>query len=132
MQGTGIHAQQVVIGDKLSNPSNPTRDIQLQVLAVMRQARLMFRSIFTPENPRSTGGFIRKYEVPEMIRIASPIYLKTGGSVAFRHTARIFIGRAKRAKAGFSGEENDRYILSGLKPLGSKERFNKVTEDETS
>ena len=38
------------------------------------------------ENPKSTGGFIRHYEVPDMIRIASPIYLKTGGSVAQTHS----------------------------------------------
>ena len=38
------------------------------------------------ENPKSTGGFIRHYEVPEMIRIAAPIYLKPGGSVAATHS----------------------------------------------
>ena len=38
------------------------------------------------ENPKSTGGFIRHYEVPEMIRVAAPIYLKTGGSVAATHS----------------------------------------------
>ena len=37
------------------------------------------------ENPASSGGFIRHYEVPEMIRTASPLYLKTGGSVAKTH-----------------------------------------------
>ena len=34
------------------------------------------------ENPKSSGGFIRHYEVPQMIKSAGPIYLKTGGSVA--------------------------------------------------
>ena len=38
------------------------------------------------ENPKSTGGFIRHYEVPEMIKVASPIYLKTGGSIAKHHS----------------------------------------------
>lgn len=38
------------------------------------------------ENPKSTGGFIRHYEVPEMIRIAASIYLKTGGTVAATHS----------------------------------------------
>ncbi len=64
---------------------NPVRDIQLQMLAAMRQAINVPIDIHT-ENPASTGGFIRHYEVPEMIRIASPIYLKTGGSVAKTHS----------------------------------------------
>lgn len=64
---------------------NPVRDIQLQMLSAMRQAIDCPIDIHT-ENPKSTGGFIRHYEVPEMIRIAAPIYLKTGGSVAATHS----------------------------------------------
>ena len=64
---------------------NPVRDIQLQMLAAMRQTVDCPIDIHT-ENPKSTGGFIRHYEVPEMIRIAAPIYLKTGGSVAATHS----------------------------------------------
>ncbi|MCM1568354.1 MAG: peptidase [Roseburia sp.] len=64
---------------------NPVRDIQLQMLAAIRQAIEIPIDIHT-ENPKSTGGFIRHYEVPEMIRIAAPIYLKTGGSVAQTHS----------------------------------------------
>lgn len=68
-----------------ANSINPVRDIQLQMLSAMRQAIDIPIDIHT-ENPKSTGGFIRHYEVPEMIRIASPIYLKTGGSVAKTHS----------------------------------------------
>ena len=64
---------------------NPVRDIQLQMLAAMRQAVDCPLDIHT-ENPKSTGGFIRHYEVPEMVRVAAPIYLKTGGSVAATHS----------------------------------------------
>jgi hypothetical protein len=64
---------------------NPVRDIQLPMLAALRQAIDIPIDIHT-ENPKSTGGFIRHYEVPEMIRVASPIYLKTGGSVAQNHS----------------------------------------------
>lgn len=64
---------------------NPVRDIQLQMLASLRQAIDIPIDVHT-ENPASTGGFIRHYEVPEMIRLASPIYLKTGGSVAKTHS----------------------------------------------
>lgn len=64
---------------------NPVRDIQLQMLSAMRAAVDVPIDIHT-ENPKSTGGFIRHYEVPEFIRVASPIYLKTGGSVAQTHS----------------------------------------------
>lgn len=68
-----------------ANSINPVRDIQLQMMASMRQAIDIPMDIHT-ENPKSTGGFIRHYEVPEMIRVASPLYLKTGGSVAATHS----------------------------------------------
>lgn len=64
---------------------NPVRDIQLQMLAAMRSAIDIPIDIHT-ENPKSTGGFIRHYEVPEMVRVAAPVYLKTGGSVAATHS----------------------------------------------
>ena len=68
-----------------ANSLNPVRDIQLQMLASLRQAIAIPIDVHT-ENPASTGGFIRHYEVPEMIRVSSPIYLKTGGSVAKTHS----------------------------------------------
>ena len=68
-----------------ANSFNPVRDIQLQMLAGIRQAIDIPIDIHT-ENPTSSGGFIRHYEVPEMIRTAGPIYLKTGGSVAKTHS----------------------------------------------
>lgn len=68
-----------------ANSYNPVRDIQLQMLSAIRQAISIPLDVHT-ENPASSGGFIRHYEVPEMIRISSPIYLKTGGSVAKTHS----------------------------------------------
>lgn len=68
-----------------ANSFNPVRDIQLQMLSAIRQTINIPIDIHT-ENPASSGGFIRHYEVPEMIRIAAPIYLKTGGSVAKTHS----------------------------------------------
>ena len=78
-----------------ANSINPVRDIQLQMLAAMRQAVNVPIDIHT-ENPKSTGGFIRHYEVPEMIRIAAPIYLKTGGSVAQTHSWDSTVDDAKK------------------------------------
>ena len=64
---------------------NPVRDIQLQMLASMRAGINVPIDIHT-ENPKSSGGFIRHYEVPEFVRVAAPVYLKTGGSVAANHS----------------------------------------------
>lgn len=68
-----------------ANSLNPVRDIQLPMLAALRQAIDIPIDIHT-ENPASSGGFIRHYEVPEMIRVCAPVYLKTGGSVAKSHS----------------------------------------------
>lgn len=78
-----------------ANSFNPVRDIQLQMLSAIRQAIDIPLDIHT-ENPESTGGFIRHYEVPEMIRLASPIYLKTGGSVAKTHSWETTSADAKK------------------------------------
>lgn len=67
-----------------ANSINPVRDLQLPMLAAIRGAIAVPIDLHT-ENPKSSGGFVRHYEVPEMIRVASPVYLKTGGSVAKTH-----------------------------------------------
>jgi len=64
---------------------NVVRDVQLQMLAAIRQAIDLPIDIHT-ENPASSGGFVRHYEVPEMVRVGAPVYLKTGGSVAKTHS----------------------------------------------
>lgn len=78
-----------------ANSVNPIRDIQLQMLAALRQAIDIPIDVHT-ENPDSSGGFIRHYEVPEMIRVAAPIYLKTGGSVAKTHSWETTDAEAKK------------------------------------
>ncbi|MDR2967857.1 MAG: U32 family peptidase [Methanobacteriaceae archaeon] len=66
------------------NSFNPVRDLQVSMIAAIREAIDIPIDIHT-ENPKSTGGFIRHFEVPEMIKVGAPIYLKTGGSVVKRH-----------------------------------------------
>lgn len=81
-----------------ANSLNPVRDLQLPMLAAIRQAINIPIDLHT-ENPASSGGFIRHYEVPEMIRVTAPIYLKTGGSVAKTHGWDTTVAEAKqRAK----------------------------------
>ncbi len=63
---------------------NPVRDLQIPMIGAIRNACDMAIDLHT-ENPKSTGGFIRHYEVPRFIDVAAPVYLKTGGSVAASH-----------------------------------------------
>ena len=71
------------------------------MIAAIRDVVCMALDLHT-ENPKSTGGFIRHYEVPDFIRVASPVYLKTGGSVAANHnwdtTEKEAIARIKQVK----------------------------------
>lgn len=80
---------------------NPVRDLQVPMIAAIRDACDMTLDLHT-ENPKSTGGFIRHYEVPKFIKVASPVYLKTGGSVAANHnwdtTEAEAIARIKQVK----------------------------------
>jgi hypothetical protein len=82
--GHGNPCSAKMLEDLGAGSINPIRDIQFQMLASIRQVINIPVDVHT-ENPESSGGFIRHYEVPEMIRVAAPIYLKTGGSVAKTH-----------------------------------------------
>jgi len=63
---------------------NPVRDLQISMMADIRRSIDISLDLHM-ENPKSSGGFIRHYEAPEIIRAAAPVYLKTGGSVAAHH-----------------------------------------------
>lgn len=80
---------------------NPVRDLQIPMIAAIRNATDMSLDLHT-ENPKSTGGFVRHYEVPQFIKVASPVYLKTGGSVATNHnwdtTESEAVARIKQVK----------------------------------
>ncbi|MEM2394249.1 MAG: peptidase [Candidatus Bathyarchaeia archaeon] len=63
---------------------NPVRDLTLPMIAAIRQAVKVPIDVHV-DNPASTGGMIRTYEAPEMVRVGAPIHLKTGNSVLERH-----------------------------------------------
>lgn len=67
------------------NSFNPVRDLQIPMIAAIREAIDIPIDLHT-ENPKSTGGFIRHYEVPDIIKVGAPVYLKTGGSIAKTHS----------------------------------------------
>ncbi len=56
---------------------NPPTDLSLPQLAAIRQACDLPLDIYV-EAPDDFGGFVRHYEIPQMIRVAAPMYVKLG------------------------------------------------------
>ncbi|MEN6329338.1 MAG: peptidase [Methanobacteriaceae archaeon] len=82
--GHGNPASARLMQDIGADSFNPVRDLSVAMMHEIREAIDISLDIHT-ENPKSSGGFIRHYEVPEIIKKASPVYLKTGGAVASHH-----------------------------------------------
>jgi hypothetical protein len=82
--GHGNPASAILLEKLGANSFNPVRDLSIDMISNLRQNIDIPLDIHT-ENPKSSGGFIRHYEVPEIIKVAAPVYLKTGGSVAKNH-----------------------------------------------
>jgi hypothetical protein len=60
-----------------ANTINIPSDLTIPQIAAMRAA-IDAPIDFYVEAPDNIGGFVRYYEIPELIRVASPIYLKFG------------------------------------------------------
>jgi len=56
---------------------NIPTDLTLAQIAAIRQAVDIPLDIYV-EVPDDLGGFVRLYEIPELVRIAAPVYLKFG------------------------------------------------------
>ena len=56
---------------------NAPTDLSLPQLAAIRQAISIPLDVYV-EAPDDFGGFVRYYEVPEMVRVAAPMYVKLG------------------------------------------------------
>jgi hypothetical protein len=63
---------------------NPVRDLSLPMMSTLREAVSVPLDLHT-DNPKSTGGFLRTYEAPEIARIAAPVHLKAGNSALRSH-----------------------------------------------
>jgi hypothetical protein len=74
---------------------NPVRDLQLPMLAALRAATEVPLDCHT-DNPVSSGGFIRYYEAPELVRLLAPVYLKTGNSAVREHGHRTSAEEARQ------------------------------------
>jgi hypothetical protein len=73
-----------LLSDLGADSINPIRDLQIPMIAALRQVMDTPIDIHT-DNPPGSGGFIRVYEAPEMVRVAAPVHCKTGNSVVGGH-----------------------------------------------
>ena len=72
-----VHTQ--VLAHLGADSVNLQRDLDVRMLAAVRAATDVPLDLHT-DNPPGTGGFVRTYDVPEMVRVAAPVYLKTGNA----------------------------------------------------
>lgn len=87
-------------GDSINVPS----DLSIGQLSEMRSASPVSLDMYV-ESPDDMGGFVRHYDVPELIRVAAPIYLKFG----LRNAPSIYpVGRHLLETAVATGRERVR------------------------
>lgn len=113
-----------------ANSVNPVRDLQLPMIAAIREAVSIPLDCHT-DNPPASGGFIRSYEAPEIVRIAAPVYLKTGNSVISSHGQLTSVedGKQMARQASIIVEMVERYYPEAIQ---SKRRTNFETHQPTS
>jgi hypothetical protein len=75
--GTANPAAALVMERLGGGTLNPPTDLSLAQLAAIRQATTMPLDVYI-EAPDDFGGFVRHYEIAELVRVAAPIYLKFG------------------------------------------------------
>ena len=63
---------------------NVVGDLELPMISAIRQAIDCSIDIHT-DTPKSSGGFIRTYDTPELVRVGSPIFLKSGAVTSPTH-----------------------------------------------
>ncbi|MBI3988626.1 MAG: U32 family peptidase [candidate division NC10 bacterium] len=88
---------------------NIPTDLTLPQIAAIRQAITIPLDIYV-EVPDGFGGFVRYYEIPEIVRVAAPVYLKFGlrnapdiypsGSHLEETAVKLTVERVRRAKMG--------------------------------
>jgi len=66
-----------VVADLGASTINVPTDLSLAQIAAIRAAVDVPLDVYV-EAPDALGGFVRLHEIPELIRVAAPVYLKFG------------------------------------------------------
>jgi hypothetical protein len=100
---------------------NVPTDLSLPQLAALRQALSIPLDIYV-EAPDDFGGFVRYYEIPEMVRVAAPVYIKLGirnapniyPSGAHWDAAAVALGRERVRRAAIARDLLHRYAPEAI------------------
>jgi hypothetical protein len=141
-----------VIEDLGANTINLPTDLSLPQIAAIRAAVEIPLDIYV-ESPDSLGGFVRLHEIPELIRVASPVYLKFGlrnapdvypsGTHLDAVTVALSRERVRRARlglellerSGFAAQTSERAaegLAVPLAPAGKLPGWRSSSESTTS
>jgi hypothetical protein len=77
MMGSANPASILLMQQLGAGTCNVPPDLSLAQIAAIRQAVDIPLDVYV-ESPDDLGGFVRYYEIPELIRVASPVYVKFG------------------------------------------------------
>jgi hypothetical protein len=112
-----------------ANTINIPSDLAIPQVAAIRES-ISVPIDFYVEAPDNIGGFIRYYEIPDLIRVASPIYLKFGlrnapdvyPSGTHLENTVIALSRERVRRAEMAMEIVSRFCPEALmSPLGAKD-----------
>jgi hypothetical protein len=105
---------------------NTPTDLSLAQFAAIRQVVALPLDVYV-EVPDDFGGFVRYYEVPELVRVAAPVYVKLGlrnapgvyPSGAHLEAAAIAMAREKVHRAAIAAAMIERYFpAAAASPAG--------------
>jgi hypothetical protein len=106
---------------------NVPTDLTLPQMAALRQAVSLPFDIYV-EAPDDFGGFVRYYEIPEMVRVAAPVYVKLGlrnspniyPSGQHLQATAVAMARERVHRAAIAVELLQRYLpLAVASPVGA-------------
>lgn len=110
MLPAGNSAAARVLEDLGANTLNLPTDLSLGQIAAIRAAVDIPLDIYV-EAPDNTGGFIRHHEIPDLVKVAAPVYLKFGlrnapdvypaGSHLESTTVALSSERVRRSQLGY-------------------------------
>jgi peptidase U32-like protein len=108
-----------ILEDLGANTINIPSDLTIAQIAGVRQA-ISAPIDFYIEAPDNLGGFVRTYEIPEIIRVAAPVYLKFG----LRNSPDIYpTGLHQEAMALAMSRERVRRAQIALEILNATSKF---------
>jgi hypothetical protein len=114
-----------VFADLGADTLNLPTDLTLAQIAAIRSATALPVDIYV-EAPDNLGGFVRHYELPRMVEVAAPVYLKFGlrnapdvypsGSHLDGTTVTLSRERVRRARLGLDLLQRSGYAAVGSGP----------------